>query len=135
MSSELPPQALELLRKPVLAHVATVMKDGSPQVTPVWVDTDGERILINSAEGRIKVRNMRRNPHVAVSVVDPANSYRGSLWVRGTVVEITAQGADDHIDRLALKYTGGRYKNRRPGEGRLTIKIRPDRVGGGIMRG
>lgn len=133
--AELPPKALELLRKPVLAHVATVMKDGSPQVTPVWVDTDGAHILINSSEGRIKVRNMRRNPRVAVSVVDPADTFLGSLWVRGTVVEITAQGADAHIDRLAAKYTGAPRFQARPGDVRLTIKIRPDRVGGGILRG
>jgi hypothetical protein len=79
---------------------------------------------------------MRRDPRVAISVVDPASPFMGTLQVRGVVVEITAQGADAHIDRLSQKYTGTpRYGNRRPGEVRLTVKIRPERISGGILRG
>lgn len=129
----LPQKAIELLRQPVIAHIATVMGDGTPQVTPVWVDTDGEHLLINTAEGRLKTRNVRRNPHVAVSVVDPQDSYRGSLVVRGQVVEVTTQGAEAHIDKLSLKYNGRSYTHR-PGEMRVILKIKPEKVSGGVTR-
>jgi PPOX class probable F420-dependent enzyme len=110
-----------------LANLGTVMPDGSPQVTPVWFDYDGQVIRVNSAKGRVKDRNMRRNPHVALSIVDPDNAYR-YLELRGRVVEITEAGADDHIDRLAKKYLGqDRYPYRRQGEVRVTYKIVPER--------
>ena len=97
MSAEkLSEKAVRLLEKPILAHVATVMRDGTPHVTPVWVDTDGENLVINTSEGRTKVRNMRRNPNVAISVVDPGDPFMGSLQVWGRVTEITTDGADDH---------------------------------------
>ena len=134
METKLPAKAVELLRKPVLAHIATVMRDGSPQVTPVWVDTDGQYILVNTAEGRVKTRNVKRNPHVALSAVDPASPLAGSLMVRGTVVEITTAGADDHISFLARKYTGAERYNNRRGEVRVILKIRPDSVSGGVTR-
>ncbi|MBI4339096.1 MAG: PPOX class F420-dependent oxidoreductase [Chloroflexi bacterium] len=130
---KLPPKAVELLHKPFLAHVATVMRDGTPQVTPVWVDTDGEHILINTAEGRLKTRNLRRNPNVAVSIADPQNSLRGALQVRGKAIEITAEGANEHINKLSLKYNGRPY-NYRSGEVRVIVKIRPERISGGITR-
>jgi PPOX class probable F420-dependent enzyme len=122
----------DLLRddRKALASVGTVMPDGSPQVTPMWFDYDGKLILVNSARGRVKDRNMRRNPAVAVAIVDPENAYR-YVAVRGRVVEITEEGADAHIDRLAKKYLGqDRYPHRRPGEVRVTYKIAPQRVSG-----
>jgi len=135
-AEKLSEEAVRLLEKPILAHVATLMQDGTPHLTPVWVDTDGENVVINTADGRTKVRNMRRNPNVAISIVDPADPFMGSLQVRGRVTEITTDGADDHIDRLAKKYTGAdRYANRQPGEVRLIIKIEPERVSGGVMLG
>ncbi len=134
METKLPAKAVELLRKPVLAHIATVMRDGSPQVTPVWVDTDGQQILVNTAEGRVKTRNLKRNPHVAISMTDPASPQAGSLMVRGTVVEITTDGAEDHISFLARKYTGAERYNNRRAEVRVILRIRPDSISGGVTR-
>jgi PPOX class probable F420-dependent enzyme len=111
-----------------LANLGTVMPDGSPQVTPVWFDYDGKVIGVNSAKGRVKDHNMRRNPNVALSIVDPENPYR-YLALRGRVVEITEAGADEHIDRLAKKYLGQeRYPYRRQGEVRVTYRIVPERA-------
>ncbi len=121
---------LVAFEKRAFAHLATVMPDGSPQVTPVWFDYDGTYILINSARGRVKDRNLRRNPHVALAISDPANPYR-YLQIRGRVVEITEEGADAMIDRLSYKYTGQPvYPWRRPGEQRVTYKILPLRIQG-----
>ncbi|MFG2099493.1 PPOX class F420-dependent oxidoreductase [Micromonospora echinaurantiaca] len=115
---------LALLAEPQLAHVATVEADGSPHVTPVWVDTDGEHILFNTAKGRVKYENIRRNPEVAVSVADKANDFR-TLWVKGTA-ELVEEGADEHIDRMAQKYLGqDRYPFRRAGEERVIVRITP----------
>lgn len=122
----------DLLRddRKALANVGTVMPDGSPQVTPMWFDYDGKVLRVNSAKGRVKDRNMRRNPAVAVSIVDPDNAYR-YVAVRGRVIEITEDGADAHIDRLAKKYLGeDHYPHRRQGEVRVTYKIAPERVSG-----
>lgn len=121
-------QDLFSFEKRAFAHLATLMPDGSPQVTPVWFDFDGTHILINSARGRQKDRNMRRDPRVAVEIMDPDNPYR-YVQIRGQVVEITEEGADEHIDRLAKKYLGvDRYPHRRPGEVRVTYKILPVHV-------
>jgi PPOX class probable F420-dependent enzyme len=110
------------------AYLATLMSDGSPQVTPVWFNTDGTYILINSAAGRAKDRNMRARPQVALVIADPKNPYR-YIQIRGQVVEITREGADAHIDALAGKYTGTpKYGNRRPDEERITYKIMPNKV-------
>ncbi|MFI5486851.1 PPOX class F420-dependent oxidoreductase [Micromonospora echinaurantiaca] len=115
---------LALLAEPQLAHVATVEADGSPHVTPVWLDTDGEHILFNTAKGRVKYENIRRNPEVAVSVADKANDFR-TLWVKG-LAELVEEGADEHIDRMAQKYLGqDRYPFRRPGEERVIVRITP----------
>lgn len=120
--------AKAMLAEPVIANLATVGADGTPHVTPVWVDVDGGDVVINTPEGRAKVRNLRRSPRVAVSVVDPQNPYR-VLALQGTVIDITDQNADSHIDRLAAKYLGvDTYPMRQPGEQRLKITIRPDRV-------
>lgn len=106
------------------AYLATVMADGTPQVTPVWFDTDGEFLRVNSARGRVKDRNMRRHPQVALAIADPKNPYR-YVQVRGTVVEILEQGAPEHIDALAKKYTGAdRYPNARDDRVIYKIKIK-----------
>lgn len=113
-----------LLGEPHLAHVATIEADGTPHVTPVWVDTDGEHIIFNTAKGRVKYENIRRNPVVAVSVVDKTNDYR-TLWVKG-IAELTEEGADAHIDKMAKKYLGqDSYPWRKPDEVRVIVKITP----------
>ncbi len=128
MAASVPDNFKDLFQKKAFANLATVMPDGSPQVTPVWFDWDGSHIRINSAKGRVKDRNMRRTPKVALAILDPDNPYR-HLAVRGRVVEMTEQGADDHIDALAKKYLGqDRYPYRRPGEVRVIYKIQPERV-------
>ena len=123
------PEAFEdIMNSKALAALATVMEDGSPQVTPVWFQWDGSHVLINSAEGRIKDRNMRRNPQVALTIVDVGNPYR-HVAIRGTIDEITLEGADDHIDKLAKKYLDkDKYPFRAEGEVRVIYKVRPDRV-------
>jgi PPOX class probable F420-dependent enzyme len=125
MATIIPATHADLFRKKALAHLATLMPDGSPQVTPVWVEYDGTHVLINSARGRQKDRNLRRNAAVALSLSDPDNPYR-YLEVRGRVVDITEQGADAHIDRLAKKYLGvDSYPWRSPTEVRVTYRIQP----------
>ena len=128
MSATIPQEFRDLLTKKAFAHLATIMPDGSPQVTPVWIDFDGGHVRVNSAKGRIKDKNMRRNGRVALAIQDPDNPYR-YLAVRGRVEEITEAGADAHIDSLSKKYLGkDRYPNRRPGEVRVIYRIRPERV-------
>jgi PPOX class probable F420-dependent enzyme len=130
MPETIPSAYLDLFEKRAFAVLATLMPDGSPQVTPVWCDFDGTHVLVNSARGRVKDRNMRRDPRVALVILDPDNPYR-YLEVRGRVVEITEDGAEEHIDRLAQKYLGvERYPYRQPGEVRVLYKIRPERVSG-----
>jgi PPOX class probable F420-dependent enzyme len=105
--------------------LTTLMPDGSPQVTPVWVDYDGEYLIFNSARGRQKDRNVRRDPRVAIAILDPDNPYR-YVEVRGHVVDITQEGADQSVDRLAKKYLGlDKYPYAQPGEVRVIYKIRP----------
>lgn len=128
MSQQIPETVLDLFEKPILAHLATVMPDGTPQVTPVWVDFDGTYILVNTAQGRRKELNLRARPLVGLDIVDPANAYHW-LSVRGKVAEITEEGAIAHINKLAKKYTGNdRYQNFQPGEVRVICKITPERV-------
>ena len=118
----------KLLQEPAYCQFATLMPDGSPQITQVWVDTDGEHVLINTAEGRQKERNVRRDPRVAVNVVDPTNAWRISM-VRGRVVEVTTDGADRFIDQLAKKYLNeDTYPFRRAEEVRVTLKILPEKI-------
>lgn len=122
---KIPEEFLDLFEKKAFANLATLMPDGSPQVTPVWCDYDGEFVRVNSALGRQKDKNMRRDPRVALSLQDPDNPYR-YLEVRGKVVEITEDGADRHIDSLAKKYMDlEEYPYRRPGERRVIYKIKP----------
>lgn len=126
MPDAIPNKYLDLFNKKSFANLATLMPDGQPQVTPVWCDFDGEHILINSAKGRQKDRNLRREPRVSLSISDPDNPYR-YLEVRGRVVEITEEGADAHIDRMAKKYMGlDQYPHRSPGEVRVLYKIKPE---------
>ena len=122
--------AVKLLQEKQIAQLATTMKDGSPQVTPVWVDVepDGGHILVNTAEGRVKSRNTERDPRVAVSVVDAQNPYRLAV-VRGRIVERRHEGADQHIDKLAQKYLGQEtYPWRNPQEQRVILRIKPEHV-------
>lgn len=128
MPTTIPPPYLDLFQKKAFAHLATLMPDGRPQVTPVWCDFDGTYVRINSAKGRVKDRNMRRDPRVTLSIQDPDNPYR-YLEVLGRVIEITEEGADAHIDSLAKRYLGvDKYPYRRPGEVRVTYKIQPERA-------
>ena len=128
MATTIPEKFRDLLTKKAFAHLATLMPDGSPQVTPVWFDFDGTHVRVNSAKGRVKDKNMRRNGRVALAIQDPENPYR-YLALRGRVEEITEAGADAHIDSLAKKYLGqDRYPYRQPGEVRVIYRIRPERV-------
>jgi PPOX class probable F420-dependent enzyme len=114
-----------LFEKKAFAHFATLMKDGSPQVSPVWIDFDGRTIIVNTAKGRQKDLNVRHDPRVALSIQDPDDPYL-RLQVRGKVVRITTEGADAHIDKLAKKYTDSdHYQNRAAGEVRELILIQP----------
>lgn len=127
MAKKIPEEYLDLFKQPAFANLATLMPDGSPQVTPVWCDFDGERVIVNTAKGRVKDRNMRLNPRVALAILDPKNPYR-YLEIRGKVTEITETGADDHINRMAKKYMNVEtYPYRSPGEVRVLYKITPER--------
>ena len=99
---------LDLLNRPSPCYIATTMADGSPQLTQTWVDTDGERVLINSVQGFLKIRNIERDPRVAVAVSDP-DEPRRYFQVRGRVVDLTTEGAADHIEKLSQKYLGMPY--------------------------
>jgi len=124
----IPASHVDLFKKKAFAHLATLMSDGNPQVTPVWVDYDGRNVIINTAEGRQKDKNMQRDGRVALSIADPDNPYR-YLEVRGRVVERTREGADQHIDAMAKKYLGqDKYPYRRPGEVRVIYKVAPERT-------
>jgi PPOX class probable F420-dependent enzyme len=125
-NSAIPSTFLDLFNAKAFAHLGTLMPDGSPQVTPVWVDYDGKHVLINTAADRQKDRNLQRDGRVAISIIDPDNAYR-YLEVRGTVVERTTEGAAAHIDKMAKKYIGqDKYPWSKPGEVRVIFKIRPD---------
>jgi PPOX class probable F420-dependent enzyme len=126
MADVIPEKYRDLFNKRAFAALTTLMPDGSPQTTPVWVDTDGEYVIFNSAKGRQKDRNVRRDPRVALAIVDPDNPYR-YLEVRGKVAEITEHGADAHIDKMAKKYLGqDKYPYRQDSEVRVIYKIRPE---------
>jgi PPOX class probable F420-dependent enzyme len=136
-ADRLSPQGVQLLQEKHIAILSTVMRDGSPQATPVWVDVepDGSHILINTVEGHLKAHNIDRDPRVAVTVVDSENHFR-TVVVRGTVVERRGpeQGANEHIDFLAQKYTGRERYVLRDGERRVILRIKPTHVresGGG----
>jgi PPOX class probable F420-dependent enzyme len=126
MAETIPEKYRDLFEKKAFAHLATLNSDGTPQVTPVWVDYDGTHIVVNSARGRRKDKNMERNRAVALSIQDPENPYR-YLEVRGRVEEITEDGADQHIDKMAKKYMGvDKYPYRQSSEKRVMYKIKPE---------
>jgi PPOX class probable F420-dependent enzyme len=128
MSQSIPDKYRDLFTKRAFASLATIMPDGGPQVTPVWVDLEGDLVLVNTARGRQKDKNMRRDPRVAMAIIDPENPYR-YLEIRGRVAEITEEGADAHIDKMAKKYLGAdKYPYRQPSETRVIFKIQPERV-------
>jgi PPOX class probable F420-dependent enzyme len=105
---ELPHDLLDLLHRPSPCFLATLMPDGAPQLTQTWVDTDGEHILVNTVDGFRKVRNVERDPRVALTVADPDRPAR-YFQVRGRVLDVTADGAEEHIEKLAQRYLGGPY--------------------------
>ena len=123
----IPETFLDLLtEKKAFAHLATMMTDGSPQVTPVWFDYTGGMIRVNTAKGRVKARTMRKGAKVAMSILDPDNSYR-YIQIRGHVSRISEAGADAHIDSLAKKYLGkDKYPYSQPDDVRLMFEITPD---------
>ncbi|MEN6571816.1 MAG: PPOX class F420-dependent oxidoreductase [Anaerolineaceae bacterium] len=124
MSVEIPPEFLDLFQKKAFGHLATLMPDGTPQISPVWVDYDGRFLLVNSVKGRQKDRNIRRDGHVALEIQDPDNPYRYML-VRGLVIEVTMKGAEEHIDKLSLHYRGIPYPFKDPNQPRVIYKIEP----------
>ncbi len=127
MPAKIPDNFRDLFQKRAFGFLATLMPDGSPQVTPIWVTYDGTHVIVNSAKGRTKDRNMRARPRVAITIVDPDNPYR-HLDVRGRVVEITEEGARQVIDDLSEKYNGTRPYPGPKDEVRVTYKIEPDQV-------
>ncbi|HEY8173052.1 MAG TPA: PPOX class F420-dependent oxidoreductase [Dehalococcoidia bacterium] len=109
-------------------HIATLNKDGSPQVSPVWVDVDGDTVIVNSEEKRLKIQNVKRDPRVSLSIQDPANPYR-YLEIRGKVTDIRKEGAFEHIDKMAKKYMGqDKYPYNQPDDVRVLLTIEPKRI-------
>jgi PPOX class probable F420-dependent enzyme len=130
MSKSIPVEFHDLFAKRAYANLGTLRADGSPQVTPVWCDADGDDVVINTAKGRHQDRNIRNDARVAVTIMDPDNPYR-YLEVRGCAVEMPGSAADEHLDRMAKKYLGTQtYTYRQPGEVRVIYKIQADRVNG-----
>ena len=124
----IPDKYLDLFTKRAFAHLATLMPGGQPQVTPVWIDYDGKQVVVNTAAGRQKDKNLQRDGRVSLSIIDPDNPYR-YLEVRGHVSERTTSGADAHIDKMAKKYLDqDTYPFRQPGEVRVIFKVTPDHV-------
>lgn len=127
MAAQLPENFDALVQKKVFAGLGTVMPDGSPQVTPVWIDFDGEFLLVNTAEGRQKDKNLQREPRVSLMLIDPDNPYH-YVEVRGIVIERTKNGAEEHIDKMAKKYINQDvYPFRTPTEQRVLFKVKPER--------
>jgi PPOX class probable F420-dependent enzyme len=132
MSVPIPASHIDLLERPVFITLVTMMPDGQPQATPVWCNTDGVRVWINTARGRQKDKNLQRNPKVAILAIDPENPYRW-MEIRGVVSEATEEGALDHINALSKLYRGqedyyARMPERRGKETRVIYKITPMHV-------
>jgi PPOX class probable F420-dependent enzyme len=124
-------RARRIIEAPNFASLATLMPDGSPHVSTIWIDHDGDDVLFNTAEGRVKTANIRRDPRVAISVFERSDADE-QVVIRGTIVEITRDGADEHIDKLAKKYLGvDDYPWRNPELPRLLVRVRPNRVSDG----
>lgn len=130
MAAAIPEKYRDLFDKPAFGVLATLMPDGQPQVTPVWVDLQDGHVIVNSAKGRQKDKNIGRDPRVTITVIDPQNPYR-YVEIRGRVAETTQKDADRHIDKMAKKYLGkDKYPFRQPGEQRVMYKIAPAHVTG-----
>jgi PPOX class probable F420-dependent enzyme len=128
MADVLSEKARALITRPVLASLATLNPDGSPQITPLWVDLDGDDVVFNTAQGRKKARNLELDSRVAVTVIDPDDQYNVVAF-QGTVSDVTTDGADAHIDALSKKYLGvDTYPMRREGEVRIRVTVRTDRI-------
>lgn len=129
--AEIPTEARKVLEKKAFASVATINEDGSPQVTTVWVDADDDHVIFNTAKGRLKANNLKRDPRVSIAVPDPDNPYE-QVTVQGNA-ELVTEGAEDHIDFLAKKYMDkDSYPFRQEGEERVIVKVVPKKLG---MRG
>ena len=128
MTSNISPEVAKLVEDKNLAFVATLMKNNSPQITPVWIDLVDGMILVNTAKGRVKQKNVSRDPRVAIAIVDRTNPYN-MVTIQGNVVEQIAEGADKHIDKMAKKYLGvDKYPFAMPGEERILLKISPRKI-------
>jgi len=126
MAATLPDSYKDLFQKRAFGSFTTLMPDGSPQTTPVWVDFENGKVVVNTAFGRQKDKNVRRDPRVAVTLIDPDNPYR-YMEIRGRVAEVTENGAEKHIDKMAKKYLDkDKYPFARPGEQRVLILITPE---------
>ena len=126
--STIPEKFRDLFNKRAFASLATRMPNDEVQVTPVWVDVENGTVLFNSARGRVKDQNVRRDPRVTLTLMDPDNPYR-YMEIRGRVVNFTEQGADKHIDKLAKKYLGvDKYPYAKPGEVRVLYRVKPEKV-------
>ncbi len=125
--AEIPEDAKHLFKEKNFADVSTLMKDGSPQTTPVWIDAENGEVVFNTAEGRVKTRNIERDPRVAVAVHNEQNPYE-YVMVRGTA-ELEREGADEHIDELSKRYLNeDTYPFRQPGEVRVKVRVTPESV-------
>ena len=128
LAAKLSANAIRMIEGKNFASLATLLPDGSPHVTPMWGDHEGDMILMNTAEGRIKLRNMARDPRVAVAITDHNNPY-DRVVIQGRVIARTQDGAEAHIDKLAKKYTGAnKYEKSTPDEKRVIIKIESIKV-------
>jgi PPOX class probable F420-dependent enzyme len=129
MAIALPQSVKKIMEDKAYGHVVTLGAGGKPQVTMVWMDVDGDDVLFNTAEGRVKPKNLRRDPRIVISVQD-RNDLQSHLVFHGTAT-VTEAGADDHIDKLAKRFLGAdKYPFRRPGEKRLIVRVKVDRIGG-----
>lgn len=130
MAAQLSEAALKLIKDKNFAFIGTLMSDGSPQVTPVWVEYDGQHIILNSEVKRAKVRNLKRDPRISISIANMQNPYE-YVEIRGKVVDMTTQGASEGIDMLAKKYLGqDKYPYNKEGDERIIIKVAPEKVVG-----
>ena len=128
MAEVLSEKARALIARPVLASLATLNADGSPQITPLWIDLDGDDVVFNTSQSRKKTRNLERDGRVAVTVIDPDDAYNVVAF-RGTVTEITTDGADAQVDAMAKKYLGvDSFPGRREGDARIRIVVRTDHI-------
>lgn len=121
-------KAKKLIDGKNFASVATLMPDGSPQVAPVWVDRDGDTVVLNATVNRQRYKNLNRDPRVAIAIYDQNNPY-SHVSIRGRAIEITKAGAEEHIDKLNMKYNGNPvYPNHSPNDARVLIRVEPERV-------